>query len=128
MIRGFALLLLCQLVGEAVARGFGFPVPGPVLGLVLLVAGLALAKRRPRPQGGTSMVADVERVSDGLLAVLALLFVPAGVGVVQHLGLISAHGLGLGLALVGSTAVTLVVTVLVFVGVARLTGAGENER
>ncbi len=128
MIRGFALLLLCQLVGEGVARGFGLPVPGPVLGLVLLVVGLALAKRRSRPQADVSAVADVERVSNGLLSVLALLFVPAGVGVVQHLGLISAHGLGLGLALVGSTAITLVVTVLVFVGVARLTGAEESER
>ena len=123
MIRGFALLLLCQLVGEAVARGLSIPVPGPVLGLVLLVAGLEWAKRSAR-----QAAADVERVSDGLLSVLALLFVPAGVGVVQHLELITRHGFGLVLALVGSTALTLLVTVLIFVAVARLTGAGEGGR
>lgn len=125
MIRGFAFLLLCQLVGEAATRSFGLPVPGPVLGLVLLVLGLQAARRWPRA-GAPEAVADVERASDGLLAVLALLFVPAGAGVVQHLGLIGAQGLGLAVALVASTAITLVVTVLVFVGVARLTGRGGD--
>lgn len=126
MIRGLALLLLCQLVGEALTRTLGLPVPGPVLGLVLLVIGLQAARRWPRA-GSPGVVADVERSADGLLAVLSLLFVPAGAGVVQHLGLIGAQGLGLGLALVGSTAVTLVVTVLVFAGVARLTGTEGGE-
>lgn len=128
MIRGLALLLLCQLAGEAVARALVLPVPGPVLGLVLLLIGLHLAGRLRRREEPSAAVLDVERVSDGLLAVLALLFVPAGVGVVQHLGLIGQHGLALGLALVVSTAVTLVVTVLVFVGVARLQERGGTVR
>ncbi|MFZ0207781.1 MAG: CidA/LrgA family protein [Roseiarcus sp.] len=36
MIRGFFLLLACQLVGEVFARGLGLPAPGPVIGLALL--------------------------------------------------------------------------------------------
>ena len=127
MIRGFALLLLGQLLGEALSRGLGLPVPGPVLGLVLMMLGLGAAKQL-QSSFGSSTVADVERVSDGLLAVLALLFVPAGVGVVQRLDLITAHGLTLLVTLIASTAITLVVTVLVFVGVARCMSTDEGER
>ena len=118
MVMGFATLLVCQLVGEVVSRGFGLPVPGPVLGLVLLVMGLVVWGRgRDDAAIASSAVA---RVSDGLLAHLALLFVPAGVGVVEYAGLLKAEALPLAAALLGSTAITLVVTVLVFVGVARL--------
>ncbi len=128
MIRGFAALLACQLVGEVVARGFGLPVPGPVLGLVLLVAALHVVQRwRPADPGAWERT-DVVRVSDGLLGGLALLFVPAGVGVVQYLGLLREQALALGVALVASTVLTLLVTVLVFVGVNRLLGgSGEDS-
>ena len=37
MLQAFALLLLCQLAGEGVTRGLGLPVPGPVIGLVLMM-------------------------------------------------------------------------------------------
>lgn len=120
MVTGFAILLVCQLFGEVVSRGFGLPVPGPVLGLVLLVLGL-LVWGRGRDDAAVASSA-VARVSDSLLAHLALLFVPAGVGVVEYGELLKAEALPLAAALLGSTALTLVVTVLVFVGVARLLG------
>lgn len=120
MIQGFVVLLLCQLAGEAASRGFGLPVPGPVLGLVVLFLGLRrYARRHPAesepPEG-------LARVSDGLLQSLALLFVPAGAGVVQHLGLLREHGAALAVALVVSTALTLVATVFAFRAVARRLG------
>ncbi len=121
MIGGLALLLLCQLLGEAVSWGLGLPVPGPVLGLVLLFAGLLAAERSRSP--GTVVDAAVAPVADTLLNNLALLFVPAGVGVIRHLDVFAAHGLGIALALVGSTAVTLLVTVFVFVAL-----AGKTDR
>jgi putative effector of murein hydrolase LrgA (UPF0299 family) len=119
MIGGFALLLLCQLAGEAVSRGLGLPVPGPVLGLVLLFAGLLAAgpMRRTAPAGE----GEVGRVADGLLQNLALLFVPAGVGVIKHLDVFASHGLAIALALIGSTGLTLVVTVFTFVAIAGRT-------
>ena len=70
---------------------------------------------------------DVGRTANGLLGSLSLLFVPAGVGVVQYIGLLSEHGLALAAALVVSTVVTLLATVGVFVGVKRLTGASAPE-
>jgi putative effector of murein hydrolase LrgA (UPF0299 family) len=129
MVPGVTALLACQLIGELASRGLGLPVPGPVIGLVLLVAGLgAWGRGRSDAEVAASPVA---RVGDGLLANLGLLFVPAGVGVIQYGGLLRAQALPLALALVGSTAATLVATVLVFVGVSRLLGrraADEGAR
>ena len=125
MVLGFAILLVCQLVGEIASRGLALPVPGPVLGLVLLVLGLALWGRGRSDDAVRD--SPVARVGDGLLANLGLLFVPAGVGVIQYGGLLRAQALPLALALLGSTALTLVVTVWVFVAVSRLVGHGPAD-
>jgi putative effector of murein hydrolase LrgA (UPF0299 family) len=125
MLRGLGLLFVCQLAGEALARGLALPVPGPVIGLVLLAGGLLAARRlgRDRPVAETG----VGRVSTGLLASLGVLFVPAGVGVVQHGSVLGAHGPALLAALVGSTLATLVATVWTFVGVSRLMERGRRD-
>ncbi|NJK78906.1 MAG: CidA/LrgA family protein [Chloroflexaceae bacterium] len=104
MIRAFALLLLFQLIGEIVARTFVLPIPGPVIGMLLLV-GVLLAS------GG---VPDfLQRTAEGLLAHLSLLFVPAGVGVIAHLSTLQGAWLALLITLIGSTLITIVITALV---------------
>lgn len=115
MLRGLFLLLFCQLVGEVAARGLALPAPGPVVGLALLAGGLALHARR----GASVEGSDVDRAATALLGALSLMFVPAGVGVVQYFDLLAAQGLALGVALVVSTALTLLVTVGVFLAVKR---------
>jgi len=88
MIRGFFILLAFQLVGEVAARGLALPAPGPVVGLALLIVALAVT-RRWRPFDEEALAAsDLGQAARGLLAALPLLFVPAGVGVVQYLGLV----------------------------------------
>ena len=94
-------------------------MPGPVLGLVLLAAGLGLAARRGWVSSERIEETALGRTAGGLLAVLGILFVPAGVGIIQQFGLLGQYGLALLVALVVSTAVTLVVTVYVFLGVSR---------
>ena len=92
MLASLSLILLCQLIGEAVVRGLGLPLPGPVLGLLLLLI-LLLARDRFAPLARGPLRNDgVETASKGLLARLSLLFVPAGVGVVQKLDLLASHG------------------------------------
>ena len=122
MIRGFFILLAFQLVGEVAARGLALPAPGPVIGLALLVIALSLYQRW-RPLDEEALAAsDLGHAARGLLAALPLLFVPAGVGVVQYLGLLREQGLALAVALVVSTVATLLATVGVFLLVKRLTG------
>lgn len=65
------------------------------------------------------------RVAEGLLANLGVLFVPAGVGIIQHLDLVRAFGFPILAALFLSTVVTLIVTVWVFLLVKM---AGERRR
>ena len=83
MIEGLLILLLCQLAGTLVADTLHLPIPGAVLGMLLLLG--LLAWRRPAED------APVMTASHHLLQHLPLLFVPAGVGVVAVLGLIGEH-------------------------------------
>ena len=118
MLQGFFILLACQLVGESIARGLHVPIPGPVLGIMLLL--LILAVRGW--QSGTDPArpdTPLGFAADGLLRNLGLLFVPAGVGIVQSFHLVLANGVAVLVALVGSTIITLVVTVFVFRMVSR---------
>lgn len=94
MIIGLLWLLGCQLVGEVIVRALDVPVPGPVVGLVILWG--LLTSRRTTPD------AAVVRTGDALLAHLQLFFVPAGVGVIAFGSTLRSDALPLGLALVGS--------------------------
>jgi holin-like protein len=105
VLNGFLVLLLCQLLGELLVLASGVPVPGPVVGMVLLLLALIVFKRTPK---------SVRLVSEGLLRHLAFLYVPAGVGLMVHLEMISHYWLAILVALLVSTFVTLVVTALVF--------------
>ncbi len=101
MLEMIAVLLLFQLVGEALAVAFALPLPGPVIGMALLFLALLLWGELPDA---------LDRVTRGLLENLSLLFVPAGVGVMTHLGLLDRQWLPLTIALVVSTLLTLAVT------------------
>jgi holin-like protein len=126
MIASLSLILLCQLAGEVIVRGLGLPMPGPVLGLVFLLLLLlardrfAVLARGPLQQDG------VENASRGLLAHLSLMFVPAGVGVVQKLDLVAAHGIAIAVVLALSVVMTLLATVATFLGVSRLMVRGRS--
>jgi len=103
-LNGITLLLFYQLLGEVIARLFDLPVPGPVLGMLLLFVTLVIRGRTPEA---------VEQTSNGLLGHLSLLFVPAGVGLMAHFHRIEQAWLPIVLALVLSTLLTMVVTALV---------------
>jgi putative effector of murein hydrolase LrgA (UPF0299 family) len=119
MIAALAALLVCQLAGEAVVRLASLPIPGPVVGMILLFV-LLLTRKSVAPALGDT--------ADGLLRHLSLLFVPAGVGVVQHLDRLGADGVRLVVVVVLATAITLAVTALVFEGLARLMRVDELPR
>lgn len=101
MIRLVTLLLICQLAGEVIVVGFGWLVPGPVVGMVILFVGLLVKGGVPGPLGD---------LAAGILRHLSLLFVPAGVGVMLHAGKLGDEWLAVSAALVVSAVATLVVT------------------
>ena len=127
MIASLSLILLCQLAGEALVHGIGVPIPGPIIGLMLLLLRdrFAVLARGPLLGGEAD---GVESTSRGLLANLSLLFVPAGVGVVQKLDLIVNHGIAFLGVLAISVLITLLVTVGTFIVASRLMTRGESER
>jgi putative effector of murein hydrolase LrgA (UPF0299 family) len=120
MIASLSLILLCQLAGEVFVRGLGLPMPGPVVGLLLLLLLLLARDRFVVLARGPLQDDGVESASRGLLANLSLLFVPAGVGVVQKLGLLAEHGIAIIVILAVSVVVTLLATVATFLLVSRL--------
>jgi len=113
-LRGLALLLVFQAAGEGLAHALKLPVPGPVVGMVLLLFALRVQRLR----------VPVRAIAELLLAHLSLLFVPVGVGVITHLDLLSHSGVALGVAIVVSTWCGMAVTALVL---KRLLGADERE-
>jgi holin-like protein len=126
MIASLSLILLCQLAGEVIVRGLGLPMPGPVIGLMFLLILLLARDRFAVLARGPLREDGVENASRGLLAHLSLLFVPAGVGVVQKLDLIAAHGLAFVGVLAVSVVVTLLVTVATFLVASRLMSRGGS--
>jgi len=103
ILHALALLLAFQLIGEAATFALALPVPGPVLGMTLLLVAVALRRdllARLRPTSGT------------LLTHLSLLFVPAGVGVMVHGARLAAEGVAIVVAIVISTVLALAATAL----------------
>lgn len=99
-LRGLAWLLVCQSAGELLVRALTLPLPGPVIGMLLML-GLLTVK---------SVRTSVGRCADVLLTHLSLLFVPVGVGVMAHLSSLTTYGWKLGVVLLLSTWIALAVT------------------
>ena len=102
-LQGLALLLLMQSAGEALSHFLQLPVPGPVVGMVLLLLALRWA---PVQQA-------IAPAAGFVLTHLSLLFVPVGVGVMTHLALLGTHGLRLVVVIVLPTWIGMAVTALV---------------
>ena len=101
-LQGMTWLLTLQLVGEALARLLRLPFPGPVVGMLLLVASLHFRVLRE----------PVHAAATYLLSHLSLLFVPVGVGVITHLDLLRDYGVRPMLVIALSTWAGMAVTTL----------------
>ena len=104
LLRQAGLVLAVLFLGELISRGTGIPVPGNVMGMMLMLAALIT---------GLIKLEMISKVSDFLLKHLAFFFIPAGVGLINSLDLLGAQWMGI-------LAVTLLSTVLVM-GVTGLT-------
>ena len=103
-IIGFIWLLAYQLLGEIVVITFELSVSGPVIGLILLLLTLII-----RGKEGESL----KSAANNLLSHLAMLFVPAGVGLMVHYELLAKEWLAISVALVLGTVIMLVSCALI---------------
>ena len=85
MLKSVFIILLYQLIGELFQKFFGLSIPGPVIGLILLLLTLLLIQKRQRT---VPIKEDLFNSAEILLNYLPLLFIPVGVGVVMHLSLL----------------------------------------
>ena len=110
-LQGLSLLLIYQLAGELSVNLLDIPVPGPVIGMVMLFFTLVI-------RGSSSKALDSS--SSALLNHLSLLFVPAGVGIMVHFDRIINEWLAISVALILSTVITMVMTALIMLGINQL--------
>jgi holin-like protein len=100
LVIGIAVVWLFLLAGQGLGDLLELPLPGSVLGMLLLWAAL---------EAGVVRLAWIDRGAGALLAILGLLFVPAGVGVIEYADA-GAVWLGVGAVIVGGVLITLAVT------------------
>lgn len=117
-LNGITLLLVYQLVGEVTVRLLGLPIPGPVLGMVMLFVTLMIRGK---------VLASVGQASTALLSHLSLLFVPAGVGMMAHFDRIADEWLPITLALLFSTVITMIATALIMQVTTRWFAGPQTE-
>ena len=121
MLLSLGLILLCQVLGEAIAYASEAPIPGPVIGLLLCM--LLLLARDQVAWLAPDELRDgtFEETGHGILGHLSLLFIPAGVGAVQRLDVLVGNAIPILVGIVISTVLGLMVTALIFTFVARRT-------
>jgi len=117
-VNGLTILLFYQLTGEISVRWLGLPVPGPVLGMIMLFITLLI-------KGSISK--SLEGASTTLLSHLSLLFIPAGVGMMVHVERIANEWLSISIALLLSTAITLIFSALVMLFMSKLMNGKESS-
>ena len=111
MLHAMLLLAGFQLLGDMLADAASVPVPGTVIGLVLLLGVLWLRGRLPRIKD--PVPGALEHTARGLHENLGLLFVPAGAGIIAHIDDLAANGIGLIASVLISTTATIAITALV---------------
>jgi holin-like protein len=117
MLGALTVLLVFQLIGEAISHGLGLPVPGPVIGFALLLAALII-------RGGASD--ELRNTASGILQHFALLFVPACVGVMLHLARLRDEWLPIAVGLVASTILTIACAALAMAWLMRFFSKKED--
>lgn len=118
MLENLTVIMLFEVAGDFLQSFLRLPIPGPVVGMALLLVALI---GKGRLTGGLDLAAA------GLLRYLPMMFVPAGVGVMAHFDLIRAEWRSIALALLGSSVLAVVVTALTMQGVERVSRAARER-
>ena len=108
MLNSIFTIFLFQLFGEFLQKFFELNIPGPVIGLILLLSALLIIKKNNKVVEGFK--ANLVCSAENLLNYLPLLFIPVGVGVVMHLSLLEENLVPVLLVIIIGTLLTLALT------------------
>jgi len=106
MLRAIFIIFFFQLFGEAVKKLFEINIPGPVIGLILLLSTLIYLRHFKKGKA-KDLKDDVTNIGNYILSYLSLLFVPIGVGVVMHLAFLEKNLINVILIIFLSTVLTI---------------------
>ncbi|MBC8048849.1 MAG: CidA/LrgA family protein [Chitinophagales bacterium] len=103
MLKSIAQILAFLLAGEVIAIALGGLSPGPLCGMIMMFCWLQAAEPSP----------ELEAAAGFLTGNLGLLFIPAGVAVVNFGDLLAQNGIALFICIVVSTAAAIALTGLI---------------
>ena len=107
ILRQFVIILLISFLGELLKAALPLPVPASVWGLILMLAAL---------KTGVLKLSQVSDAAVFLIEIMPVMFIPAGVGLMEAWGELKA-------VLVPVLVITLVSTIVVMVVSGRVTQA-----
>ncbi|MDP4090944.1 MAG: CidA/LrgA family protein [Bacillota bacterium] len=82
LLRQFGILLVICYIGEFLKEAFKLPLPGNIIGMIILFLLLS---------AGIVKLEMLKEVSSFLLEHLAFFFVPAGVGLIAYMDVLGAN-------------------------------------
>ena len=109
MLNSVFLIFLFQLIGELVQKVLELNIPGPVIGLILLLTSLLLSKKYDHKLIKNLKI-NLIKSAENLVHYIPLFFLPVGVGVVMHLSFLEGSLVKVLFIIVFGTLITLAIT------------------
>ena len=103
-LKQLMIILMAYFLGVILQSVFNLPIPGTVIGLIILFLGLSF---------GIVKMEMIEDICDVLISHMSFLFVPAGVGLITSLEILKSNAISFSVIILISTVVVWVVTAYV---------------
>ena len=111
MLRSLFIIFFYQLLGEAIQKFFEINIPGPVIGIILLLLTFIFFSKKFTQS--KKIIKEISVTSHQIINYLSLLFVPIGVGVVMHINYLGDNLFTIFSIIIIGTLATLVFTAIV---------------
>ena len=126
MLKSLFIIFFYQLLGEAIQKIFEINIPGPVIGLILLLLSFIIFSKKLTHS--KKIIKEISVTSNQIINYLSLLFVPIGVGVVMHVNYLGDNLFKIFSIIIIATLATLVFTAFVMEKIINLEKKNGKRR
>ena len=126
MLKSLFIIFFYQLLGEVIQKIFEINIPGPVIGLILLLLSFIFFSKKLTQS--KKIIKEISVTSNQIINYLSLLFVPIGVGVVMHINYLGDNLFKIFSIIIIGTLATLVFTALVMEKIINLEKKNGKRR